>query len=188
MQHLRDVRVWICQLLEVIGSPPRSLPAQRSKFVTVALPQPRNGSRLRLALQGYDNCPVLKRVGELADSSDGLWRPGREALWLILAVDLDIADDMRGRLGVARIEDAAHLFVVAQESVGFINEQSRTSLLDIAKYRTGRDVTRQFRARREVVQDNQHAGLAAAFCGRDQHHEGRNIPRVHRPRVQRPEG
>src|SRR5262249_61203502 len=28
-------------------------------------------------------------------------RPGREALCLILAIDLDIADDMSGRLGVA---------------------------------------------------------------------------------------
>src|SRR5262249_3960119 len=152
--------------LEVVCGPPGSLPAQRSKLVTVAFSQSRNGSRLRLALQSYDNCPVLERVGKLADSRNSLRRPGREALWFMLAIDLDIADDMRGRLGVARIEDAAHLFVVAQESVGFINEQSRTSLLDIAKDRTGRDVTRQFRAGCEIVQDNQHAGLAAAFCGR----------------------
>src|SRR5262249_32522461 len=123
IQHLRDVRVWVDQFLEVVCGPPGSLPAQRSKLVTVAFSQSRNGSRLRLALQSYDNCPVLERVGKLADSRNSLRRPGREALWFMLAIDLDIADDMRGRLGVARIEDAAHLFVVAQESVGFINEQ-----------------------------------------------------------------
>jgi hypothetical protein len=167
IQHLGHIRVCVGQLLEVVGGPPRSLPAQGSKLVTVALSQSRNHSCLRLALESYDNCPVLKRVGELADGRNSLRRPGREALWFMLAIDLDIADDMRGRFGVTGIKDAAHLFVVTHESVGLIDEQSRMSLLDIAKDCTGRDITRQLRARCEVVQDNQHAGLATAFCGRD---------------------
>ena len=73
------------------------------------------------------------------------------------------------------------------EAVGLVDQQGRPHLLDVAEQCARRDVARQLRARRHVVEDNQRAGLAAAFGRRHQHHERRDVAGVHRPGVQRPQ-
>ena len=104
----------------------------------------------------------------------------------MLAIDLNVADDVGGDLGVAGIQDTPKFLVVLHEAVGFVDEEGRPDRLDIAKERGRRDVARKLRFWRQVEQQNEDSGLAATLRWRHQDHERRDVARVHRPRVQHP--
>ena len=58
----------------------------------------------------------------------------------MLAVHLDIANDMGGGLGMAGIEDPAHLLIVLNEAVGLIDQQRRADILDVAEQVRSREM------------------------------------------------
>ena len=96
----------------------------------------------------------------------------------MIAVNLDIADDVGGCPGVTGIKNAAHLFVVFDEAIGLIDEKRRVGFLDVAKQRTGGNVARQLRARRQIEQDDECICLAATLGRRDEHEERRYVASI----------
>jgi len=61
------------------------------------------------------------------------------------------------------IEDSAHLLIILEEAIALIKEKCRTSVFNIPEDGRGRDVAREFRARRQIQEDDKDACFAAAF-------------------------
>jgi hypothetical protein len=89
----------------------------------------------RLALERDDDRTIPKGIGKLSNGGDRLGRPSREPPRLMLALDLNVVDDVGGDLGVAGIQDTPKFVIVFHEAIGFVDEEGRPDRLDIAKER-----------------------------------------------------
>jgi hypothetical protein len=95
-------------------------------------------------------------------NSDGIVATPRdsEALRLVLAAYLDIANDIGRSPGVTAVEDSARFFARPDECVGFVNEQRRPLILDISEDRRRTDIARELGSGRQPVEQYQHASFA----------------------------
>src|SRR5262245_65051434 len=84
---------------------------------------------------------------------------------LMIAIDLDGADHIGRSFGMAAVQDATQSLVVLYETVSLVDQKCRVLLFNVTEEGGRRDVAGQFRARRQVLQQDQNAGLAAA-CAR----------------------
>src|SRR5262249_28794776 len=112
----------------IVGCPTRGSTTQERELFAVAPSKTFDICSPCLALELRHNCTIFERIGQRAYGGYRLRRPGRKSLWLVLTIDLDIADNRRDGFGMSRIENAAHLFVVLQKlSASSIISVGRTS-------------------------------------------------------------
>jgi hypothetical protein len=79
--------------------------------------------------------PIGEGVGELADQGNCFRAPGRELLDLVRVALRP--NNERHAAGMPGIEQAAQLFVLPQERVGFVDQQCRLPLLDSPEHGAG---------------------------------------------------
>src|SRR5207344_3302191 len=82
-----------------------------------------------LPLELEDNAAIPQRLRESSDGRDGLGAPRRK--FPRLKIVTDTPDYVGGVAGVAAVQHAPHLFVVASEGVGLVNNERRTILRDV---------------------------------------------------------
>ena len=86
------LRIWIGQLVEVIGRPTSRLTAQGSKVRVVPATQALDLRSGRFSLKPHNDGPVLEGIGKIANRGDRLRRPGREPARFVI----DVADHVGG--------------------------------------------------------------------------------------------
>jgi hypothetical protein len=100
---------------EMIRGPTCRPPPERLEAAWPVEPQALDVFSRSVAAHRYDQAAISQRVGQPADERHRLGRPGREAARLVVVADR--AHHVGRVAGVAAIEDAAQLFLVAQEAV-----------------------------------------------------------------------
>jgi hypothetical protein len=115
---------------------------------------------------------ILNRARQVPDSCERQRRPSREPARFVIVAD---TPDDEPRTGMAAVEHAAQVFIVAGIRIGFVEKERRSNRFDRAKQGRGSDIRCGERPGHQVRQHTEKCGLTAAFfrCCREQPREDR---------------
>ena len=168
----------------VVFGPAHQLPRQHGEVVN-AVEAERLDHLVGLATDEIDgHGAVGQRSREPADQRDGTGGERGEAARLVVVADIA---QHGAATAMAGVQDPPKLFIVAQEAVGLVDQQTRPKAFDNAEDAARRAVGRRQRPEDQTAEDIEQSRFSAAFHRRRDAQSRRDHEPIEQIRVRDPQ-